>query len=348
MVVLYLIIGVALLILIHEAGHFFAAKSSGVRVEEFGIGFPPRLTGKKIGETLYSVNAIPFGGFVRLYGESGLQVNGDAPDWKRSFIAQSATRRVAIIAAGVIMNFLVGWLIFSAIFFLGAKHTLVVSEVALGSPAATSGLFPGDRIVGYESSEEFVSFVNANRGKAIMLEISRGTDGAAALQFELIPRENPPEGEGALGVAFHEVGVERKPFFSAIGAGLTASGEVAWSVIKAFGNFIAGWFTKEPTPTAPEAEFLGPVGLVGFARQVAALGPAYFFQLLAVISLNLSVLNVLPIPGLDGGRLLFIAIEKVRGRPVPYRNESIAHLIGFALLIFFMAFITIRDIARIL
>src|SRR3989344_4030699 len=172
MAIFILIIGISALILIHEFGHFVAAKMFGRWVEEFGIGFPPRLFGKKIGETIYSVNALPFGGFVKIHGEKPELSNEDTPhreareDVKpeRSFARLSVGKRAAIIVAGVVMNFLLGWFLFSLIYLVGTPNAIVVTGIAEGSPAASAGMLSGDEIIGFEASEAFISAVRAAKG----------------------------------------------------------------------------------------------------------------------------------------------------------------------------------------
>jgi len=348
MTIFILIVGVALLILLHEAGHFFAAKAVGVKIEEFGIGFPPRLFKKKIGETLFSLNLIPFGGFVRLYGETGreLESNVDSNDRQRAFFAKSATRRTIVIVAGVLVNFIIAWIFFTGINIVGAPEKVIVTGVALNSPAAESGILVGDLLPGFKNSEDFINFINGKKGEETSFSVVRGVrDGASEIRLKVVPRITPPPGEGALGVQISEVGIPRLPFLKAIGAGLKTTYEISIAIILALGQFAISIFspTKEVTDN-----FVGPVGIIGFADQLAILGPAYLIQLLAVISVNLAVLNLLPIPALDGGRLLFILIEKIRGRPVAYKRETIAHALGFLILIVLMVFITARDIARLL
>src|SRR5688500_10619475 len=164
------IIGISVLILLHELGHFIAAKRAGLRVDEFGFGFPPRMFSIKRGETRYSINWLPFGGFVRIYGESKEQINQEAldgkePDTSRSFAHQSAWRRSVIILAGIVTNFVFGWFILSAVFMIGASESVVVTHVASNSPAEIAGFVPGDELVGYEKAEDFVLFTADNRGQ---------------------------------------------------------------------------------------------------------------------------------------------------------------------------------------
>lgn len=342
MTILIVIIGIAVLILIHEWGHFIAAKKMGLLVEEFGFGFPPRLFSVKKGETTYSFNLLPFGGFVKIYGEDSGARPGQSElhpnDPKRAFYSQSFLRRAAIITAGVIMNFVLGWFLMSSIFMIGTPKALLVSEILPGSPAEAVGIAARDQIRGFKSAEDFIEFVNKNRGTEIALEINRAGE---ELSFAVIPSIS---GEGAVGVGLVEAGVERQPLFAALWNGLAASVSIMIGIILAFANLIWGLVTSGRVLV----DFVGPIGIFGVAQQVGELGFLYVVQLVALISLNLAVLNIMPFPALDGGRLLFILIEKIKGSPLSADFERAANTFGFVLLLLLMIAITARDIVRLL
>lgn len=339
MIILLVIVGISLLILIHELGHFLAAKAFGLLVEEFGFGFPPRLFSKKIGETVYSFNILPFGGFVKIYGEES-SVAESPEDRKRAFYAQRAWRRILIILAGVAMNFLLGWFIISAIFMVGVPKSIVVTDVAAGSPAAMIGIQKGDQITGFKDSEEFTSFVQQNRGREITLLLKR--DGE---QFSVgvVPRIEAPAGQGALGIAFAEAGVDRQPVLASFWSSLKASVGLVSAIFTGLYQLLLALFTQGQLLPG----FVGPVGIFGIASQAAGLGILYFLQLLALISLNLFALNILPFPALDGGRLLFVLIEKIKGSPLSPQFEKSANAFGFLLLLLLMLALTVRDVARL-
>src|SRR3989344_5383536 len=201
MVILAVFVGIALLILIHEFGHFVVAKLSGILVEEFGFGFPPRIFAKKIGETVYSINLLPFGGFVKMFGEDAPPASsGQGVNLGRSFSAQPAWRRAAIIAAGVIMNFVLGWFLLSGIFMVGTPQVVMISEVFPGSPAAQAGILPQDQVKDFKTAREVVDFISGNRGREITLTLQRG---AEELKITATPRL---EGEAALGVGIVDAG----------------------------------------------------------------------------------------------------------------------------------------------
>ncbi len=345
MAILFVIVGISVLILIHEAGHFWAAKKAGLLVEEFGFGFPPRLFKKKIGETTYSFNLLPFGGYVRIYGEQ--EVIGELGDRarpgvdpSRSFAKQSVWRRIVIIGAGVAMNFILGWFLLSAIFMLGAPKELVVAQVLENSPAAVSGLKQGDVVVGYEEAESFISYINENLGQSISFEVKRGDEILPVLST---PRQNPKPDEGALGVALVDSGFEGLGFFSALKQGFIQSIEIMAQIIKLFGKLIGDLFTKGKVLD----DVVGPVGVFSVAHQAGERGFIYLLQLIALISLNLAALNALPFPALDGGRALFVLIEKIKGSPIAPKRELAWNATGIVFLLLLMIVITTRDIIRL-
>lgn len=349
------IAGLSILILGHEAGHFFAAKMFGLRVDEFGFGFPPRIFGwrhKKNrrdadgtlrqvqGETEYSLNWLPFGGFVKIHGEEEAEESGGG-DKSRSFFAQPAWRRAAVIAAGVIVNFILGWLLLSAVYMHGTAQAVVIDGIEPQSPAAAAGLKEGDILPGFKNAGDFIDFVNARRGEPISLDVARGGE---TLRVSAVPRLETKPGEGALGVSIGETGAPALPFFSALEEGLKESILMIWLTLAAFWRLLGDMFLRAAVPP----DVVGPVGIFSVAEQASQIGFAYLFQLIALISLNLAVINVMPFPALDGGRLLFILIEKIKGSPLPRKAERILNSVGFALLVVLMAAVTVRDVSRLL
>lgn len=339
MSIIFVVAGIAVLILIHELGHFLAARFFNVKVEEFGFGFPPKLFSKKIGETNYSLNLLPLGGFVRLLGETA---SAPVPEEEkhRSFANQSAWKRSAIIVAGVLMNFLLGWLIISSLYFFGTEQPIAATLIVPNSPAEVAGLQVGDRFLGFESGERFVNFINENKGKVILLEINRYGEN---LIVQATPRADAKPDEGALGVGIAEAGFPKLPFLASIWNGLKTSLNIVVSIFTSLINLFVGLLTGQ----APFESFVGPVGIFQVASQTGKLGFAYLWQLIGLISLNLMVLNIFPFPSLDGGRLAFIAVEKIKGSPVSQNRESLVHAAGFILLLLLMVAITIQDIIRL-
>lgn len=334
--ILIVIIGISLLILIHEFGHFLAARKFGVLVEEFGFGFPPRLFSKKIGETRYSLNLLPFGGFVRLYGENQWEEINDEKR-SRSFFIQPAWKRALVIVAGVAMNFILGWALMSVIFAVGTPRAVMVSEVLPGSPAAQVGILANDQFKDFQLGSEFISFIDKNRGKEIVLNINRAGED---FQIKATPRIS---GEGALGVAVVEAGIERHSLPASVWEGLKASVEIVGGILVGFASLFWGLITQGRLLV----DFVGPIGIFGVANQAGSMGFIYLVQLVALISLNLAVLNIFPFPALDGGRLLFVIIEKIKGSPLPQDAERSANAIGFLLLLVLIIVVTVRDVIHL-
>lgn len=349
MIIIFVIIALSILILVHELGHFLSAKFFGVKVEEFGLGFPPRLFSKKIGETVYSVNLLPFGGFVKIYGEDGGQ---ELAEPARSFAAQAVWRRSAMVLAGIFMNIVLGWLVLSAVFMIGAPEHLAVAEVASDSPAAVAGLKGGDFILEVRgagmvlqdpiASENLINLVSGPAlGQEIELKLQRGSD---VFDVALVGRTSPPQGEGPLGVVLVTVGFPPTAFFQALVEGAKATVVTLGAVVVAFVNFFATVFVNQEVLES----VAGPVGIFALASQVGSLGAVYFLQLMALISLNLAILNLIPFPALDGGRFLFLLFERIKGSPVSPRLQTVVNSFGFVILIVLMVLVTIRDIGRII
>ena len=340
-----LLVLIIVLVLSHEAGHFFLAKWRGVRVDEFGLGFPPKIFGIKKGETFYSVNLLPLGGFVKIFGENGEEGEGDP----RSFVSKSLGTRALIVAGGVAANMIVAWIIFSFLAGIGTPQIsdgdggdITVVAVAAGSPAERVGLKPGDRVLGFSSIGAVQEFIDQHRGKEVALTIQRNGD---AISIRAVPRAVPPEGEGALGIAMVAIETVAVPWWQAPWAGLKNTASVFWGTIVALASMVWGLLSGIPGAVG---EVTGPVGIASIVSEVSQFGLLPFFQLMAVLSINLAIINLLPIPALDGGRLFFFAIEVVRRKPVSARVSHLAHTIGFAILIALMLVITFRDVVRLL
>jgi len=349
--ILTFILVLSILVLVHEAGHFFAARKAGVLVEEFGFGIPPRIFGKKYGETLYSINLLPFGGFVKLHGED--QEN-TITDPKRAFLNKKPVTRMLIIVAGVLMNFVLAVTAFAIVYsFSGVPRDagyVEIAELAEGSPATASGMMVGDivREVGgreVKNNKDFIMLVNEKSGEEVTIKVSReGTDGD--LELKLVPRENPPEGEGALGVAIIDTEIYFPPWWQRpfLGVYHGVGEAVFWgmAVISGFVGIFSSLF-KGVMPT----DVAGPAGLYVITSEVAKVGILPLINWMGIISINLAILNIFPFPALDGGRLLFIIIEKAFGRRVKPKVEAWFHTIGFGLLILFLLSVTFREVNMI-
>lgn len=366
--ILIVVATLAVLILVHEFGHFLIAKLSGLKVEEFGFGFPPRILGKKIGETTYSLNLVPFGGFVKIYGESGppdgeaSEQNTEMPEKERNFAFKPVRTRSIIVLAGTLSNFIFGWFLLSLIFFIGSPTLvddanriqlkdakIVISEVASNSPAALAGLKPADKILEIKSPAEslsvkdlnsFLNFVDKYKGENLIFSIQRGKQ---ILDVGVISRVNPPPNEGPTGIALAEVGLLKLPILKSLATGLTFSFKVVIAILETLGKIIKNLFIGAPLGEA----VVGPVGIVGVVSQFANLGFAYLLRIVAIISLNLAVLNILPFPALDGGKLAFLLAEKIKGSPISRKTEQITHTAGFVFLILIMIIVTVRDVIKL-
>jgi regulator of sigma E protease len=335
------LLALSVLLIAHELGHFFTAKAVGVKVEEFGLGFPPRLFGIKRGETIYSLNAIPFGGFTRLAGE-------EDPSVPRSLASKGTGARLLVLGSGSLMNALLA-LVMAAISFTVPANVIIgrvaVIEVAPDSPASIASIEIGDVIVSVDGTpvQNLIDLHNAvqpNLGKEITLVISN----AATREVELVPRTSSPKGEGAMGITVELTDRttvrESYPFWEAIPRGM---GEF-FDTLVLYKDGIAGIFTGDVP-----AEFIGPVGLVQLTGEVAVeAGVRPLIQAAALISFLLAVFNLFPLPAIDGGRITFVFIEFIRrGKRVSPKTEGMIHAIGFFLLIALLVVVTYQDIARL-
>ena len=336
--IIFVIIFLSILILVHELGHFLAAKKFGLLVEEFGFGLPPKIFAKKIGETDYSINALPFGGFVKIFGENREENASISPE--RNFSNLKIWKRAIVLAAGVGFNFLLGWLAISLVFAIGTPSVVIITEIKKNSPAEEVGLLAGDRIADFTKVNDFIDFVNSHQGEKIKLKIERE---GKTLELEAIPRKNPPIGEGSLGVGLVDAGLEKQNIFMSFWEGLKTSLNSIKTIFLAIINLIGKAFVGK----ASFEQVTGPIGIVKITAQASTLGIVYLLQLLALISLNLAVINILPFPALDGGRLFFLLIEKIKGSPLDQKFEKITNAVGFAILIFLMIVITIKDIIKL-
>lgn len=341
--------GLSVLIVGHEAGHFFVAKLFGLRIDEFGFGFPPRIWAWRPkrrfreSETEYSFNWLPFGGFVKIAGENDkvaeaekLERVGDA-EKKRFFAFRSAAVRSCVILAGVAMNFLIGWALFTLVLLIGAPKAVVIAGIEPGSPAAAAGFLSGDVVNGFEDTKTLTDFIQAHKGEPITLTVIRGAKDQA---ITAVPRTDAGPNQGALGVILAEAGEERRGFPAAVIEGFRRAVQVCWFTLKAFYALAHDLFTQG---TLLEG-VVGPVGIFSVAQETGQVGFVYLLQLLGIISLNLTVVNLIPFPALDGGRFVLILAEKMRGSPIPRRVEAAINAIGFAFLIALMALLTIRDV----
>ncbi len=351
------VIVLGILVFVHEFGHFIFAKRAGMKVEEFGFGFPPRIWGIKKGETLYSINAIPFGGFVKILGEEGEQ-----RDNPRSFSSKPVGARLMVIIAGVTMNFFLAVFLLMLANFFGLRIGLTddktasiarnkevqIIEVSKDSPADKAGIILLDEVSGFKlnglfkavsNAEDVQTFVHENTGQSITNVIKRNKE---ILEKVIVPRVNPPAGQGALGVSLALTGVVSYPWYEAVWRGV-------YDAVILTINTVIGYFVLFKTLLLKGkliADVSGPVGIATLTGQAARMGINYLMQFTALISVNLAVLNIIPFPALDGGRALLIIIEKFKGSPINKKVEQLVNTIGFAFLIALMVYVTAKDISR--
>lgn len=375
----------SVLVLIHEAGHYFVAKKFGIKVEEFGFGLPPRLWGFKKGETIYSLNWLPIGGFVKLFGEDEagagrITTKGKEKskgDDHRAFFSRSIGQRTAVILAGVIMNTLLAVVIYYIFLGVGnfktdlpliGQHTffgvnqqlktdIIISEVSKGSPAEKAGLTPFSHVLSIngmkvKSTEEFSKIVRANKGKQVTIEW-QDVKTQVIKKSTVTPRVNPPKNQGALGVSFFPVPTVALSYDTPVQKAFSGFIHPANLMVYQFsviGSLIQV-SVKEKTVEPLSQSVSGPVGIYSLVGTIIDIPDAKerFLQMLnlaGLLSISLAFFNVLPIPGLDGGRFFFIVIEAVTRRKVSQRIEGYAHAVGMILLIGLIALVTFKDIGQ--
>ncbi|MFA5316572.1 MAG: M50 family metallopeptidase [Dehalococcoidales bacterium] len=335
------LIVLSVLILVHELGHFITAKATGVLVEEFGIGFPPRLFGKKFGETIYSINWIPFGGFNKLSGEID-------PNVPRALAAKNYGVRLLVLGGGILMNLLLPFVLLSVAYMV--PHDIVVGEVVVqevypDSPASVAGIKPGDTIFSandkpVNNTGDLSRYVILNQGKEISLSV-RHSD-ATTETVKLTPRWKPPAGQTSTGTLSRTIDPkivpESYPFWQAIPIGTQACIET----LVLYKNGIIGMIIG----TVPFV-LTGAVGIVQATGEVAQAGISPVLEMAAVISIAIGVTQMIPFPALDGGRIIFVILELVRrGKRVSPKSEGIVHSVGFIILLALMVLITYQDIVR--
>lgn len=352
------------LVLVHEWGHYIVAKKTGMRVDEFGIGFPPTLWSKKVGETVYALNAVPVGGYVKILGENG---DGDEElsesDKSRTFSARPKWAQALVLVAGVTMNVLLAWVLLALIFMIGVQKPvteaeagpeakLLVNSVLPGSPAFER-IEIGSEIVAIKTAggEEissltpsaFVDFIGSQSGQefSITTRIGEETNSIKITPAKNLIAEEPDKAILGVGVALVEE--ERYLPHMALWKGGEQTIRLTWDIIVGVGSLIGGIFVGQ----ADLSDVAGPVGIVGYVDDAVALGFTSILFFTAIISLNLAVINLLPIPALDGGRLIFVAIEAVIRRPINPIWSARVNTVGFLFLIGLMLLVTASDILKL-
>lgn len=353
------IILLSILVLVHELGHYLSAKKIGVKVEEFGLGYPPRIFGKKVGETIYSLNWLPFGGFVRLYGEDENDGNDKSSKKQvstvkknQTFFGRSKIERSIILVAGVAMNFLLGVVVISYLFTQGVMipSGALVQEVVPKTPAEMAGIKKGDVIISVNgkttaAAGDLVLQAKQNAGKTVTLQIKRCEKTCENLKISLIPRKDYAKNEGAMGVAIatdftkKTYSLWQAPYY-----GTVEAFKMSWFIVKGVGQVLWQLVTAFNVPK----DVAGPIGIYQVTGQALQFGGLTgVLQLLALLSLNLAVINILPIPALDGGRFFLVLVEAVVGRKRIVKVEKVTQSIGVAFILGLIVLITINDLSKL-
>ncbi len=351
------IIILSILVFVHEAGHFLAAKAFGIRVDEFGLGYPPRA--KKLfrwKNTDFTLNWLPFGGFVKIFGEDADEESLHAKD---SFVNKNRGAQALVLVAGVFGNFLLAWVLLSLGFMMGMPspvdiglpvenpHT-AITQVLKNSPADKAELKSGDEVLlitrngvtAGNTPEEASNFISASE-EPLQVTVKRGDQ---IFTKTLTPESGLVPDKSIVGIGLSTVGIVKLGFLEAFKEGMKVTVELTVLTAKAFIGFLRDIFIGKPNFEGVS----GPVGIVGMVGDVSALGFVYILSFAAIISINLSIINLFPFPALDGGRLLFVIIETITRRRMPARAVQLVNTAGFALLILLMVIITVRDLRHLL
>lgn len=366
------IIILSALVFVHELGHFWTARKAGVKVDEFGIGIPPRIIGirktntpgkkwelvsakeeaEKTTHTIYSLNWLPIGGFVKIKGENG---EDEGPD---SFVSKSAGKRSFILSAGVIMNVLFTIVLLSAVFLIGFPTTinensdlsrirdphLQIVSVIESSPAHEAGMQPGETIRAIDNTpittvDEIQKYISDHKSQTINVTLEHE---GQERTLTVTPYQIPDQQIYGFGIGLVEVGTIRFPLHIAVWKGIQGTYNLTAEIFRVLGQIFADLYAHGKV----EQQLAGPVGIAVLTGEVVDLGFVHVLQFAALLSINLAIINILPFPALDGGRILFVIIEKFRGRAVSRKIENVIHTVGFFILIGLIILVTISDISH--
>lgn len=372
MSIIIFIIILAVLILSHEFGHFIVAKKLGIRVDEFGLGFPPRAWSIRKGETEYSLNWIPFGGFVKIFGENPDDDSISGPDASRSIVNKSRWVQAAVLVAGVSFNIILAWFLLSIGYISGLPSStemvpagievkqarLLVTSVLPGSPAEKAGikvkdqllyLFDGKTRIDKLEVRDVQEFFAGHGNQEVKVGVNRSSNPFSdipgeQLEFKVTPIEGVVPGKAGVGISLDKIGIVSLPIHLAFWEGGKLTYNLTKETILSLIKLIKGLFSSRESTLGA---VIGPIGLIGLVGDARGLGLAYLLSFTAFISINLAVINLVPFPALDGGRLLFLAIEGIRRKRFNPKVINMVNTIGFLILIGFMLAVTYGDIVRL-
>lgn len=354
MTILISLILLAVLIFVHELGHFISAKLCGVRVDAFAIGFGPKIFKKKIGEVVYSLNLIPFGGYVKIFGENPDDESINGVDKDRSFVNKNKLQQIFILSAGVLFNFIFAWILVSMSFMNGVpagidsyeKYTdkisdqrIIITHIGDNSPAEKAGLIAGDRLV-IASTDEIINKISNSEGKEVEIKYIRDSRESIV---KVIPEKGISGEKYAIGIAMENIGILKLPFFTSIHEGFIYTVSTIKNIFIELAKLIAGIFTG----SSSMENIAGPVGIVGMIGDATRIGFTNLIMFAAVISINLGVLNLIPFPALDGGRIFFVIIEAIIRKPIKPNIANAFNAIGFAILMLLIVVVTFKDITKL-
>jgi regulator of sigma E protease len=333
------VIAFSVMVVVHELGHFLVAKRVGVTVYAFAVGFGPRLAGFTRGETTYAINALPFGGYVRMAGEDMDDSGGEG-----SFRAKSVWQRMAVVAAGPVMNIALAFVLYIAMalavgVFVGPTNR--IGELMAGWPAEQAGLRPGDAIVAIdgvpmESGEQVIDTIHKRPNEVLRLTVARGTE---HFEVNVRSRFDPRQKIGLIGFRPEAIRERMGP----VRAVAWSAGTIGATVSLIFSTLVG----LIRNGGAVLDQLAGPVGAVKFLGEAGAAGAEIFIYTAAGLSIMIGVFNLLPLPALDGGRIFFLALEAIRRRALDAKREGYVHLVGFVLLIALLVILTVRDLGRL-
>ena len=359
--IIIFIVTLLILVLIHEFGHFIMAKRFGIKVEEFGFGIPPRAWGKKIGETIYSINWLPFGGFVKLLGEDEVDMITVNKKDSRDFRMKPVGQRITVVVAGVIMNLILAWILFYIV-IIGQNFKIIypilepavyIFQVQNDFPAQKAGLKAGEKLLAVDDQavkdiEQARELIKSKSGVALTLSLT-DSDGKNLRKVAVTPKKQD-NGDVLIGVIFSPIPFREYTNFSEkLFSGITYSFDLTRLTFAGLGKLSGELFSGNFGQVSKSVT--GPVGMAALTNDILSSGGVVilpYFWFVGIISLTLSIFNVLPIPALDGGRLLFLIIEAVSRKKVKEDVERLVHQIGFVILIVLAILITYSDIRRIL